>query len=99
MFIFSSRRRHTRCSRDWSSDVCSSDLIALAAQTVRRVVARFPGKVAVWHSDLSLGERFDTWQRVRAGELPVVVGARSALFAPVPNLGLIVVDEEHEPAY
>jgi primosomal protein N' (replication factor Y) len=73
--------------------------IALAAQTVRRVVARFPGKVAVWHSDLSLGERFDTWQRVRAGELPVVVGARSALFAPVPNLGVIVVDEEHEPAY
>jgi primosomal protein N' (replication factor Y) len=73
--------------------------IALAAQTVRRVVARFPGKVAVWHSDLSLGERFDTWQRVRAGELPVVVGARSALFAPLPNLGVIVVDEEHEPAY
>jgi primosomal protein N' len=73
--------------------------IALAAQTVRRVVARFPGKVAVWHSNLSLGERFDTWQRVRDGELPVVVGARSALFAPVPNLGVIVVDEEHEPAY
>ncbi len=73
--------------------------IALAAQTVRRVAARFPGKVAVWHSDLSLGERFDTWQRVRAGELPVVVGARSALFAPVQNLGLVVVDEEHEPAY
>jgi primosomal protein N' (replication factor Y) len=73
--------------------------IALAAQTVRRVVARFPGKVAVWHSNLSLGERFDTWQRVRDGELPVVVGARSALFAPVPKLGVIVVDEEHEPAY
>jgi primosomal protein N' (replication factor Y) len=73
--------------------------IALATQTVRRVVARFPGKVAVWHSGLSLGERFDTWGRVRAGELPVVVGARSALFAPVPNLGLVVVDEEHEPAY
>jgi primosomal protein N' (replication factor Y) len=73
--------------------------IALAAQTVRRVAARFPGKVAVWHSDLSLGQRFDTWQRVRDGELPVVVGARSALFAPVPNLGVIVVDEEHEPAY
>jgi len=73
--------------------------IALAAQTVRRVAARFPGRVAVWHSDLSLGARFDTWQRVRAGELPVVVGARSALFAPVRDLGLIVVDEEHEPAY
>jgi primosomal protein N' (replication factor Y) len=73
--------------------------IALAAQTVRRVAARFPGRVAVWHSDLSLGERFDTWERVRAGGLPVVVGARSALFAPVPDLGVIVVDEEHEPAY
>jgi primosomal protein N' (replication factor Y) len=73
--------------------------IALAAQTVRRVAARFPGQVAVWHSDLSLGERFDTWQRVRTGELPIVVGARSALFAPVPKLGLVVVDEEHEPAY
>ncbi|MCS7260344.1 MAG: primosomal protein N' [Anaerolineae bacterium] len=73
--------------------------IALAAQTVQRVAARFPGKVAVWHSDLSLGARFDTWQRVRAGQLPIVVGARSALFAPVRNLGLIVVDEEHEPAY
>jgi primosomal protein N' len=73
--------------------------IALAAQTVRRVVARFPGKVAVWHSDLSLGERFDTWKRVRSSELPVVVGARSALFAPLPNPGVIVVDEEHEPAY
>lgn len=73
--------------------------IALAAQTVQRVAARFPGQVAVWHSDLSLGTRFDTWQRVRAGHLPIVVGARSALFAPVRNLGLIVVDEEHEPAY
>ncbi|GAB4542344.1 MAG: hypothetical protein Kow0063_34230 [Anaerolineae bacterium] len=73
--------------------------IALAAQTVRRVAARFPGQVAVWHSHLSLGERYDTWQRVRDGDLPVVVGARSALFAPVPNLGVIIVDEEHEPAY
>lgn len=73
--------------------------ISLAAQTIHRVAARFPGQVAVWHSDLSLGERFDTWQRVRSGQLRVVVGARSALFAPVPNLGLIVVDEEHEPAY
>jgi len=73
--------------------------IALAAQTVQRVAARFPGQVAVWHSDLSLGARFDTWQRVREGCLPVVVGARSALFAPVHNLGLIVVDEEHEPTY
>ncbi|RME43189.1 MAG: primosomal protein N', partial [Caldilineae bacterium] len=73
--------------------------IMLATQIVQRVQARFPGKVAVWHSALSPGERFDTWERVRAGELPIVVGPRSALFAPLRNPGLIVVDEEHEPAY
>ncbi len=73
--------------------------ITLAAQTVKRVAARFPGKVAVWHSALSPGERYDTWERVRSGELRLVVGPRSALFAPVKNLGLIVVDEEHEPVY
>lgn len=73
--------------------------ITLAAQTVERLSARFPGRVAIWHSALSPGERYDTWERVRAGELPIVVGPRSALFAPVHNLGVIVVDEEHEPAY
>jgi primosomal protein N' (replication factor Y) len=73
--------------------------ITLATQTVQRVAARFPGRVAVWHSALSPGERYDTWERVRSGELPLVVGPRSALFAPIPNLGVIVVDEEHEPAY
>ncbi|MDX1523792.1 MAG: DEAD/DEAH box helicase, partial [Anaerolineae bacterium] len=73
--------------------------ITLAAQTVKRVAARFPGKVAVWHSALSPGERYDTWERVRSGELQIVVGPRSALFAPISNLGVIVVDEEHEPVY
>lgn len=73
--------------------------IALATQTIQRVARRFPDRVAVWHSRLSPGERFDTWQRIRQGRLPVVVGARSALFCPVPRLGLIVVDEEHEPAF
>ncbi|MCB9102703.1 MAG: primosomal protein N' [Anaerolineales bacterium] len=73
--------------------------ITLATQTVDRVSARFPGRVALWHSALSPGERFDTWERVRAGELPIIVGPRSALFAPVKNLGVIIVDEEHEPAY
>jgi primosomal protein N' (replication factor Y) len=73
--------------------------ITLATQTVERVSARFPGQVAVWHSALSPGERFDTWERVRNGDLPIVVGPRSALFAPLKNLGVIVIDEEHEPAY
>jgi primosomal protein N' (replication factor Y) len=73
--------------------------ITLAAQTVERVSARFPGRVAIWHSALSPGERYDTWERVRAGELPIVVGPRSALFAPIQKLGVIIVDEEHEPAY
>ncbi len=73
--------------------------ITLAVQTVERVGARFPHQVAIWHSALSPGERYDTWERVRRGELPIVVGPRSALFAPVQNLGVIIVDEEHEPVY
>ena len=73
--------------------------ITLAAQTVERVGARFPHQVAIWHSALSPGERYDTWERVRRGDLNIVVGPRSALFAPVQNLGVIIVDEEHEPVY
>ncbi len=73
--------------------------IALTPQTVQRFAARFPGRVTVWHSDLSRGERFDLWRRIRDGGVDVVVGSRSALFVPLPRLGLIVVDEEHEPAY
>ena len=73
--------------------------IALTPQTVERFVARFGEKIAVLHSHLSDGERHDEWHRIRDGEATVVVGARSAVFAPVRNLGLIVVDEEHEPSY
>ncbi|MBP7999688.1 MAG: primosomal protein N' [Chloroflexi bacterium] len=73
--------------------------IALTPQTVRRFAARFPGQVAVLHSRLSEGERFDTWRRARAGLFDIIVGARSALFTPLPNLGVIVVDEEHDPSY
>jgi primosomal protein N' (replication factor Y) len=73
--------------------------IALTPQTVRRFAARFPGRVAVWHSALGEGERYDTWRRARLGLVDVVVGPRSALFAPLPNLGLIVLDEEHDDAY
>ena len=73
--------------------------IALTPQTIERFSARFPGRVAVLHSQLSLGEQFDEWQRIRKGEVDVVVGPRSAIFAPQPNLGLIIIDEEHEWTY
>ena len=73
--------------------------IALTPQTIERFSSRFPGKVAVLHSQLSLGERFDEWQRIRDGQVDVVVGPRSAVFAPQPALGLIVIDEEHEWTY
>jgi len=73
--------------------------IALTPQTIERFASRFQGKVAVLHSQLSLGERFDEWQRIRNGEVDVVIGPRSAVFAPQPDLGLIVVDEEHEWTY
>ncbi len=72
--------------------------IALTPQTIRRFGARFK-RMAVVHSRLSLGERYDTWRRCRDGQVDVVIGSRSALFAPLPRLGLIAIDEEHEPAY
>ncbi len=73
--------------------------IALTPQTIERFASRFPGKVAILHSQLSLGEQFDEWQRIRNGEFDVVIGPRSAIFAPQPDLGLIVIDEEHEWTY
>ncbi len=73
--------------------------IALTPQTIRRFAERFPSRLTVVHSKLSLGERFDQWRRIRAGEVDVVIGSRSALFAPLPRLGLIVIDEEHEASY
>jgi len=73
--------------------------IALTPQTIERFAARFPGRVAVLHSQLSLGEQFDEWQRIRDGNFDVVIGPRSAAFAPQPDLGLIVIDEEHEWTY
>jgi primosomal protein N' (replication factor Y) len=73
--------------------------IALTPQTIRRVAERFPDKVAVVHSSLSIGERHDTWQRARRGEIGVIVGTRSALFTPLPDIGLIILDEEHDHSY
>src|SRR5207248_2777641 len=72
--------------------------IALTPQTVRRFTARFR-RVAVLHSGLSATERHRFWQQISQGQADVVVGARSAVFAPVPKLGVIVVDEEHESSY
>ena len=73
--------------------------IALTPQAVARFAGRFPGRVALLHSGLTAAERLSAWRSIRGGEVDVVIGSRSALFAPVPNLGLIVVDEEHEVAY
>ncbi len=73
--------------------------IALTTQMIERFRARFEEKIAILHHRLSDGERFDEWHRIRKGEASIVLGARSALFCPLPNLGLIIVDEEHESSY
>ena len=73
--------------------------IALTDQLVERFVARFASQIAVLHSGLSAGERFDEWRRLASGEARIAIGARSAVFAPLENLGLIVVDEEHDTSY
>ncbi len=73
--------------------------IALTVQLVRRFAARFPGRLAVLHSGLALGERYDEWRRLQRGEARLAIGSRSVVFAPLPELGLVIVDEEHEPTY
>ncbi len=73
--------------------------IALTPQTVRRFAERFPGRVGVLHSGLTAGEAFDEWHATARGDYDVVVGSRSAVFAPQPDLGLIVIDEAHEWTY
>jgi len=79
--------------------ICLIPEIALTQQTVERFANRFPGRVAVLHSGLSPGEQFDEWQWIMEGNCDVVIGPRSALFAPLSNLGLIIIDEEHEWTY
>ena len=61
--------------------------------------ARFKGEAAIMHSGLSAGEKFDEWWRLRSGEAKIAIGARSAIFAPLENLGVIIIDEEHDPSY
>ncbi|CCW34484.1 replication restart DNA helicase PriA [Chthonomonas calidirosea] len=73
--------------------------IALTTQVADTFIGRFGEQVALLHSRLSEGERYDEWRRVQSGEAHIVIGARSAIFAPLQNIGLIIMDEEHEPSY
>ena len=73
--------------------------ISLTSQTIRQFRRWFGDGIALFHSGLSLGERLDEWKRVRRGEASIVVGTRSAVFAPVNHLGLVVIDEEQEHTY
>ena len=73
--------------------------IALTPQTVNIFCTRYGERVAVIHSSLSQGERFDAWRRIKRGEVDLVIGTRSAIFAPLTNIGMIVIDEEHEHTY
>lgn len=73
--------------------------ISLTPQMVERFKGRFGPKVAVLHSGLSIGEKYDEWRKIHRKEVQLVVGARSAVFAPFENLGMIIIDEEHETSY
>ena len=73
--------------------------ISLTPQTVSRFMINFPNMVAVLHSRMSTGERYDAWRKLKQGKFKIVIGPRSAIFAPLKNIGLIVVDEEHESSY
>ena len=74
--------------------------ISLTPQMVNRFIARFgEEKIAVLHSKLSLGERYDEWNKINEGKAKIIIGARSAIFAPIKDLGLIIIDEEHDSSY
>lgn len=66
---------------------------------VDRFLARFGDCIAVLHSKLSVGERYDQWQKIKEGKAKIVIGARSAIFAPLKDLGIIIIDEEHDSSY
>lgn len=88
-----------RCVAEGGRAIVLVPELSLTPQAVSRFSARFPGRVAVLHGALSAGERLDEWERIRRGEVDVVVGSRTALFAPLPSLRVIVVDEEHDASY
>jgi len=73
--------------------------ISLTPQMVDRFLARFGDCIAVLHSKLSVGERYDQWKNIQEGKTKIVIGARSAIFAPINNLGIIIIDEEHDSSY
>ena len=73
--------------------------ISLTPQMVDRFLARFGDCIAVLHSKLSVGERYDQWKNIQEGKAKIVIGARSAIFAPIKNLGIIIIDEEHDSSY
>ena len=88
-----------RVIRDGKQAIVLIPEIALTYQTVMRFYKRFGDRISILHSKMSNGERYDQMMRAKAGNIDVMIGPRSALFTPFPNLGLIVIDEEHEPTY
>lgn len=92
-------RAISECIRRGKQAIVLVPEISLTPQTVNRFTDRFGKSVAVLHSRLSKGERFDQWRKIRSGDVDIVIGARSAVFAPVKDLGIIIIDEEHSDTY
>lgn len=88
-----------QCLRQGKSSIFLVPEISLTPQMLSQLRARFGKNAAILHSGLSAGERFDEWWRLRTGEAKIAIGARSAVFAPVENLGVIIIDEEHDSSY
>ena len=88
-----------KCLREGKSSIFLVPEISLTPQMLSQLRARFGKNAAILHSGLSAGERFDEWWRLRTGEAKIAIGARSAIFAPLENLGVIIVDEEHDSSY
>ncbi|MBE5034913.1 replication restart helicase PriA [Gallibacter intestinalis] len=93
-------RSASECIKNGKTVVVIVPEVSLTGQLIERFIARFGRKnIAIMHSRLTAGERYDQWQKIKNGDIKIVIGARSAVFAPVKNIGLIVLDEEHEASY
>ena len=88
-----------KCLREGKSSIFLVPEISLTPQMLAQLRARFGSQAAILHSGLSAGERFDEWWRLRTGEAKIAIGARSAIFSPLENLGVIIIDEEHDSSY